>query len=176
MSKYHEAANTLRREAQRYEALSLAAKALDEVGSLDQAASEAEGRVNAAEAQERQMQAAIVELNTKGEELAQQHEAKRREAEDIFAETVFNANEKARAIIADAEAKAVKLLDDAELAVQTELTATTETVTRMREERAALDAEIEAATQRLVSAEAEAVAAEKRLAKVKESIAKLASA
>lgn len=176
MSKYLDAAQTLERQAVKYEALMQAAAALKEIGSLEQAAAEQQAAANTAR------QAAVnaaAELTNLVEEIEQakiQRAAKLKETDDIVAKAIFNANEQAAAILTMAETEAGKIKDDALHQVSAEKSVIAGQINALITNRAKLAGEITELQDRARAATADAEAAENRLAKVKESIAKLSAA
>jgi chromosome segregation ATPase len=174
MSKFHQAADTLKREASRYAALNEAAKVLDELGSLDQAANEAKQMTiaNTKEADELREQ-----VNTLKETAKKQLEvaaAKSREIDESNIAAIDAATEKANKIIADAEARGGEVVADALNRAQTATNAIKEQLDKLEAEKKSLSAEVSKLHDEAAASNLEADVAEKRLAKIKASIAQLA--
>lgn len=175
MSKYHDAANVLKREAQRYEALSMAAAALDEIGGMDQAASEAKSRADAAikEADAAKVALAKLKLNVTKIEAEQA---------DIINATNLQAKQQmdiakveAEKIISAAKNEGVRINQIATDSAKS----TTEQAAKSCEDIAnkcrVLADELAMREKAIAESNAEAEAAELRLAKVKAAIAKLSA-
>lgn len=176
MSKYKEAADVLKRQAVKYESLMSAAAALDDIGSLEQAA--AENQKAAAEAVEaaNRARAELDSINAEIEQAKTKRADKIKETEGIVAKAIFEANEKATAILAEAETQAQKIKFDATNQAQLQANGVARQIHDLNATKAKLASDVAEMQNRARIATDEAVEAEKRLAKVKESIAKLATA
>lgn len=175
MSKFKVAADTLIREAQRYVALSEAAKVLNEVGSLEQAA--AEHKAHAA--------AALKDRDEALDEVVKvKEQLKKLKAEAV--DVVAKANDKAAEIISAADKlNAARVADAALLAERTKtvmieqarvkVNEVSSSVDELAKRKDALITEIADLEKDKSLMDEEAGAAEKRLAKVKEAIAKLSA-
>lgn len=176
MSKYHQAADTLKREASRYAALNEAAKALDEIGSLDQAATEAKSRAIANTAEADSIRADIDKLKISAKKLADAQAEKQKEADNIYAQSIAEANAKHYIIVAEAQAKAEKIASEAKIVAEQNIQTLSTQIESMDATKVELLNNIAILIQNSVIANADADAAERRLAKVKSSIAQLAGA
>ena len=174
MSKFKNAADTLKRAAVKYEAMMEAAKVLDEIGSLEQSASEYKA----------QSEAALKERDLNLDEAVKVKEQVKKAKADA-AEILAKAEDKAALIFANAQNKsesmreaAIQAADNARsnaLAETQSMINTMEVqIKSMQEARSTLADEIEGLMKTRVETEALATLAEKRLAKVKEAITKLA--
>lgn len=169
MSKYNDAALTLRRQAVKYEALMAAAAVLDEIGSFEQAAAAQQSAASTAEAAVDSARAELVSLT---EEIAQ---AKIKfadlvnESDSIFAKAVFDANESAHAVQAKADADAAQIKQNAEKLANSLVADATRKANSIISEHAGLMVEIAKLQESARTAEAEASVAEAGLDKVKES-------
>lgn len=175
MSKYHQAADVLKREAQRYAALNEAAKALDEIGSLDQAATEAKARAVANQEEADEIRAGIAKIKASSEKIKSDQAAKQKEADDIYAKTIFNANTEAGSLVLQAKSEAAKVVADATEQSRVIKDAVTSQISKLTEDKATLAGEINELVRIASAASTEADAAEKRLAKVRENIARLSA-
>ena len=173
MSKYHDAADALRRHAVKYEGLMSAAKALEEIGSLEQAAEEAQAAALTAKDELKTLQDEVAKakdaLKAKKQKAEEQQAMAKAAAELIVgnaktaaAEIQDNANALAVTIKSQAQAKADQSLAGASRRAE-ELF---ETQRQLTESIAALELTLAAKTQ-----EAEDI--EARLAKAQAQIAKL---
>jgi predicted nucleic acid-binding Zn-ribbon protein len=162
--------------AVKYEGLMSAAAALDEIGSFEQAAAEQQAAANTAKQAAEVARAELANLVDEIEQAKTKRAAKQKETEDITAKAIFTANEQATAILAMAEQQAAKIKLDATNQAQLQANGIARQIHDLNETKSKLASEITAQQDRVRSATDEANAAEQRLAKVKESIAKLASA
>jgi predicted nucleic acid-binding Zn-ribbon protein len=175
-NKFIDAAQTLERQAVKYEALMQAAAALKEIGSLEQAAAEQQAAANIAKQASEQARGELANLVDEIERIKIKRAAKIKEIEDITAKAIFTANEQASAILKMAESQAEKIKFDITNQAQSQANGIARQINDLQGTKAKLDSEITALQDRVRSATDEANAAEQRLAKVKESIAKLALA
>ena len=172
MSKHTDAADAIRRMAKQYEQMVIAADILDQIGSLDNAAKEAQASVASSQAE---AVAAKAEL-AKAKDAVKDAKAK---AEDIIAD----AKEKAAGIVADATAKAGVLTEESISkieAVRVSVKAGMDADQKAAQDRADVLAALIAERQKAVDALNEKVAdAEARFEKVEKQMssmkAKLAS-
>lgn len=174
MSKYTQAADVLKREASRYAALNEAAKVLDELGSLDQVANEAKARAIANTSEADSIHADIDKLKANAKKLVDGQAEKQKEADNIYAETIFNANTKASDVLAGAEVRAGQIVAAALSQAQTSTNVIQEQLAKLEATKATLTEEVAALQEAAMTANNEADAAEKRIAKIKASIAQLA--
>lgn len=174
MSKYHDAANVLKREAARFAAMNQAAEALDELGSIDQAATEAKARAVAHTKEAEAAKAEVDALKANALKMNKEQAAKMKEYDDIAAKAIYDANTKASEILSNAEAKAADTVARAITLVQGQTDAVAQQISSLEKMKANLSAECDQLYDKVQAFNVEADAAEKRLAKVKESIAKLA--
>lgn len=128
MSKFTEAAQTLKRQAVKYEALMAAAAALDEIGSFEQAAAEQQAAAEKAKQAADQARAELANLVEEIEQAKIKRAAKVKETEDIVAKSIFNANEQAAAILAKAELAAGQIKTDAHAQGRIEASRTTDLI------------------------------------------------
>ncbi len=173
MGKFNDAADALRRQAVKYEGLMAAAAALDELGSLDQAAADAQKAVNGVRADLADVQA----------ELGKAKDAVKRAKADAQAK-LDAADAAARVTAERAESEAAGVRQAAErdaeaLRIRIRLAAERERDAALDDARKA-DAEAGLAAGRLVEARAEldrvlaeTVAAEERLAAAQVAIRKM---
>lgn len=175
MGKYHEAADVLTREANRTKALMAAADALLEIGSLDQAASEASIAADTAKAAldkaKADLTVALAEVDSAKAKAAQVIAEANDKAQGIIADANGEADHiKAQAIdAAKAEGDAVAEAAAAQLAnIQAQIATSTAKLT-------ALDDAFGEATDRAERMTKAADDAEARLAKVKAQISALAT-
>lgn len=173
MGKYHDAADVLKRSASKYKSLMDAAAALDEVGSLDQAAEEAKKAAEAARAEILQVQS---ELGASKDEL-KEHKAKvaaLKKADQAKADELMqSAQDDAKAIIDAANATAAQIKADAQLNIESLLAqgrAGQAELGRVVEEQKATLQQIEQAKEAKLK---EIVDLESRLSKVQANIARL---
>lgn len=172
MGIYHQAADVLKREAQRYEALMQAAKALEEIGSLDQAADEAKTRKqtyeDAAESAKATMGQIVSATKVAKEAYEANHEKALNDASAIKADALAAADK----IIADAKAEGVRINQIATDSAK----ATTAQAAKKLDELASKHIElIDKLAKReadISAMEDDAIAAEERLANIKAAIAK----
>ena len=176
MSKYLDAAQTLERQAVKYEALMQAAAALKEIGSLEQAAAEQQAAANTAMAAANQARSELANIMEEIEQAKHSRATKLKETDGIVAKAIFNANEQATAILAMAEAQAEKIKLDATNQAQLQANGIARQINDLNLTKTKLAGEITELQNRAQIATADAEAAEKRLATVKASIAKLATA
>jgi chromosome segregation ATPase len=176
MSKFHDAADVLKREAVRYRALMQAAEALEEVGSLDQAASEAAAR----KAQIEKQLAALVEKIGASQREAERINAdlaeKVVEAEAHKAALIQQSNSAAAEIVATAERRATSIVESGQAQASQELARMAEKVAAMQATLETLTDQGNAAIVRRDQAEAAATEAEAKLSRVQAQIRKLAEA
>ena len=173
MSKYKTAAETLKRAAVKYKALMAAAEVMDEIGSLEQSASEYKA----------QSEAALKERDLNLDEAVKVKEQVKKAKADA-AEILAKAEDKAALIFANAEKKsesmheagiqaAANARSNALAETQSMINAMEVQIKSMQEARSTLADEIEGLMKTRVETEALASDAEKRLEKVKQAIAKL---
>lgn len=174
MSKFTTAADVLKREANRYVALNEAAKVLDELGSLDQVANEAKARAIANTSEADSIRADIDKLKANSKKLADAQAEKIKEYGDIAAKAIFDANTRSGEIITAAEVKAGQIVADALNQVQVSTNVIQAQLGKLEAERQLLDTEVSKLRDETATSNLEADVAEKRLAKIKASIAQLA--
>jgi hypothetical protein len=174
MTKAHDAADAIKRMAKQYELMKFAAEALEQIGSLEQATSEAQAAATKA-AGERD--AALSERDAAV--LAAQHA--QAEATDIVQQSKFEAEVKAADILRSAEAAAETKLATAERNALEMIASASAQVDKMRAAASAIQIEIDKLRDDAQAAEAAAQAAtekandaEMRLARTRSAIAKLA--
>lgn len=176
MSKFHEAADLLKREGNRYKSLHDAAKVLDEMGDLDQVVIEAKRQADAYRAETAQIKAEMYALKLEAEKAKAAHVAKLQANEAIASAILKNADDAAQLTVDMALAKAEKIMSDALVKGNSSLNAVKQQIEKLSTERDTLNGEIASLKGFAVDANAEADAAEKRLASVKAAISKLATA
>lgn len=176
MSKYTEAAELLERQAAKYEALNGAAAVLKELGSLDNIAAELKKSAIKAKAEEARVAVDLKEAVEKADQFARDQAAKQKEAESIYGSTIAEANQKALDLVNAANTKAVSSIEDSRAKALKLQEVAERFVAGLEQEKAVLTSEVAALSAKRDAVLAEADAAEKRLAKVKEQIANLAKA
>ena len=174
MSKYAEVAQLLQREAKRYEALNSAAAALNELGSIEQAAAEQQSAASAAKEAADRARAELANLVEEIEQYKVNLAKRRQDGDDTIAKANAMANAQATAILQMAEQQAAQIKERAASEAAKMVNETNQSISAANTEYAGLVAEISGLKDSARTTEAEAQAAEKRLAKVKESIARLA--
>lgn len=173
MGKSTDAADAIRRAAKQYEHFIVAADLLDKLGSLENAIAEAKTQVDvitqereAAQAEYTNLQHA---LTKKKAELKQASEAAQAKADKI----IDDADAARLTIIADANEQAKQIVEGALISKSSELGALQSKVSAVQDALATALADERAATNRAAEANAAADDAEKRLAKVKATLASL---
>jgi hypothetical protein len=149
-----QAADAIEREAKRWEGLLTTAKALREVGSLEQAAAQAEQRIANARATEQRILADLDAKRQTAEAQIADVNAHRKDAEDAIAQERANlatasaiATKEADKLISDAKAEAERIVTAAKADAQG-------AVDGLKDARAEADTNYEAARQRLEEIEA----------------------
>ena len=173
MSKYHDAAATLKRHAVKYEALMAAAKALDEVGSLDQAAKECEAQAKAAKLD---LQAAQAELGASKADLAEHKDKVKTAKADAQAKIdalLQAAQDDAKLILSAANDTAAQIKAAVAQDIERLQKNEREKLNELRQENAALVQQINANADKFAAQTQTAEDLEKRIAKAQASIAKL---
>lgn len=174
MSKYHEAADVLRREAQRYEALMLAAKALDEIGSLDQAADEAKTRLQTYTDAAQSANATMDKIVAATEIARLSYEANREIALKDTATIKAEALAESTKIIADAKTEGVRINQIATDSAKATTAQAEKRCNDLADKCRVLAEELAMREKAIAESNAEAAAAEDRLANIKAAIAKYA--
>jgi len=176
MSKYFEAAQALQREAKRAEAMIQAAEMLADMGAIDQAINEHKQAAAQAKQAAEEAKQELTGIKAAIDSAAQANIVRQKEIDAAVKFALQNANEQAAAIKAGAEALAKRISQDAISRAQADVAAITSQIDTLKTVKTKLEGEIAEMRERAHVATADAMAAETRLAKVKESIAKLASA
>lgn len=175
MSKYHDAANVLKREANRFQELSATAKTLDEIGGLAQAADAEMSRAGMYKKESDALKDEIAKLKADAGKLKASQAEKQKEADDIYAKTIYNANTTAGELMKKADLDAKKIVADVQSSAAQELQNLAGQIAKMEAAKIMLNDEITALQQVSIMANTEAEAAEKRLKAVRDNIAKLTS-
>jgi predicted nucleic acid-binding Zn-ribbon protein len=169
-------AQTLKNFAVQFKSLMDLADALDNIGSLDNLAAEAQARMAAAKADADASQAEVIRLKDEIASLKAQAENVMSDANSYVAESEAKANadantlvavakENAETINANAQAKAQKLIGDAGAKVTT-----------LQDQKASLQAEILDGENQVAHINSDIAIATAKLQSIKDSIAKLAAA
>ena len=173
MSKYHDAADVLKRQAVKYKSLMDAAAALEEVGSLDQAATECKAQLAAARAD---LDFVYVQLDASKKELAE-HKDKVKTVKKLDQaksdEILQSANDDAKAIVDQATEMAEQIKASATEEARAYLQASQASADALSEQKRTLEQQISANLDTLAAQKTEAEDLEKRIAKAQASIAKL---
>lgn len=170
-----DAADAIRRAARQYQAFIQAAEILDKFGSLENATAEGQRALSAIRGEVESVKTELAAL--KAQSMAVQTEQ---------AEIIANANatsaaimddgkEKAEAIINLAQTQAQNITHDAQIAASSIKGSAERESADLYAKVASLKGEVASLNERATTAQAEADAAEKRLTKVKDAIAKLAA-
>lgn len=173
MSKYHDAAEVLTREAQRYEGLILAAKALHDLGAMEQAVTVATRTIEQSGKEIEALKAETVKLKATATQMKADHAQKMRENEAQISATRIQAagaieemnavaTESIRNKDAEAKAKAERIVTAAQEAANA--------LIAQRDKLAGEVAALEAAAKRAAD---DADAAQAKLAKAQAAIAKM---
>lgn len=173
MSKSSDAADAIRRNAKQYESLMHAAELLDRLGSLENAIAEAKIQVDVITQEREAAQAEYTNLQhtltKKKAELKQVTEAAHAQADKI----VDDADATRLTIIADANEQATQIIERALLGKTSELDALQSNINIAQAALAKAIADGQAATIKSAETNAAADDAEKRLAKIKATLANL---
>ncbi|MFA6972400.1 MAG: hypothetical protein WC208_13525 [Gallionella sp.] len=176
MSKFHDAAQVLKREAIRFAALNQAAEALEELGSIDQAATEAKARAEAFTKEADVVKAEVDALKASAAKLKEAQASKQKEADAAHAQLMVDANVRHDQLVAEATAKAQSIVSNAEDTANARIASAEKQLATMQKIKEALSAQCDELHEKQKAATTEAEIAESRLSKVKEAIAKLHTA
>lgn len=172
MSKYHQAADVLKREATRYESLMLAAKALEEIGSLDQAADEAKTRKQTYEDAAESAKATMGQIVSATKVAKEAYEANHEKALDDAAAIKADALASAAKIIADAKTEGVRINQIATASSKSTEDQATKRCNDLADKCRVLAEELAMREKAIAESNSEAAEAEARLAGIKAAIAK----
>jgi chromosome segregation ATPase len=173
MSKYNQAADALKRYAVKYESLMAAAAELEALGSMDQAAKEAQAALKSAKAE---LETNINMLaDAKAAVAAAKADAKKVsvKADEQAMAKLQEADQKAQAIIDGANAQAGKIKGDADAEASRQLSAIAGKVASLTSTKVGLEQDIASLNHAVEAKRIEAEDLEKRLTKAQASIAKL---
>jgi len=175
MSNYTDAAEVLERELKRYDSFIVAAKALREVGALEQAA-------NAARANEAASHAHVVSLKDEIADLGMQAQDAKGLLDDLVAKNkaaaakvIDDANSKADEIVRVALEQAAKVRGDAPATSNGQISALTGQVTALATDKARAEAELEQLNKDKARVVREAKDAAELLARIKAQIKAMAA-
>lgn len=175
MSKFKEAAEVLKRGALKYEQMMSAAKVLEEIGSLEQAATEAKAAAaKAVEERDAILKEKDVAMHLL-EEARAQIKIDKNEVEIQVAGLMSAAEKKAKEIVDEATATKESMLHAAKSRADEMVAAVSDEVNELKNRKAEIEEQTRIAHDKLSVANAAAADAEKKLANVKAAIAKLAA-
>lgn len=176
MSKALEAADAIRRAAKQYESFVAAADILEQIGSLENAFGEGQKAVDAIRAEVEEAKTEIANLKANAVKVKAEQDNLLAAAKAAAAGIEDGARMRAEIIIREAGARASEVEKQAKAAGDVHLGYVSTEAAKLAEQRDALASEVAMLTERANLANEAADAAEKRLAKVKDTIVKLASA
>jgi chromosome segregation ATPase len=176
MARATDAADAIRKAAKLYENFVIAADILEQIGSLENA------QVEAKKALEQYQLARDAEVKALAEAKEATKKAKEqatdivKDAESKALTIEIGAKAEADKVIDNAKARDAKMLSDANSQVQTTLSGINSQIDNLRVHKGELEATVKELGDEVSSLVLEADTQEKRLAKVKEAIAKLTNA
>ena len=173
MSKYNDAALALERQAVKFEGLMAAALALRELGSLDQAAEEAERRLASLEEGIRINEDVLSSANSGINEAREQAAKIEQRANDLALSKLEGADEEAGKIVSEAEARANQILDRAKESYGQALSGLDEQVRLVKQNKLVLEGEVSQLLETCATKRNEAEELERRITQARAEISKM---